>query len=98
MLSRETGNDGPSMRCPTSISALVVMGASSHRPDGLATTRADDLPLLVEKHVIVHDEQPILPDELVERTRLQSNGIAGPRRDVVAPGLAGIDGARTAHP
>src|SRR5262249_11872875 len=48
--------------------------------------------------IIVHDEKPLTLDELVERSGLKRNDIARPRRDVVAPRLASIDRAWTAHP
>src|SRR5207245_9942157 len=58
----------------------------------------DHLAVLIEEHIVMDDEQALFLDELVERPRLQRNGIARPRRHVVAPGLAGIYGAGAAHP
>src|SRR5665213_3695888 len=71
---------------------------ASLRPDGPAAAGTDDLAVLVEKHVVVHHEQPFALDEFVERAGLEPDDVARPRRDVVAPGLSGIDGARAAHP
>jgi len=68
------------------------------RPDRPAATAADDLVTPVEEDVVMDGEQPISPDELVQASRLQTNGISGPRRNVVAPTLARIDRARAAHP
>src|ERR1700734_140434 len=67
-------------------------------PDGPAAARTNHLAAPVEEHVVVHHEQPLALDELVERARRKRDDVAGPRRNVVAPGLPGIDGARRAHP
>src|ERR1700688_4781693 len=98
MDSRETANFGPSMASPVErLSNVVVMLISLkcplHRPDGLAAAGTDDLAVLIEEHVVVDDEQPLALDELVERAGLQRDGVAGACGNVVAPGLAGIDGA-----
>ena len=49
--------------------------------------------MLVEEDVVVHHEQPLALDELVERARLEADGVVRARRNIVAPGLSGIDGA-----
>src|SRR5689334_22164343 len=54
--------------------------------------------MLVEEDVVVDHEQPLALDELVECACLKPDHVSGARVDVVAPGLAGIDRARTAHP
>src|SRR5581483_8062517 len=97
MDSRETANDGPSMASPA-LMVSNVMALCSRRTNGLAAAGADHLAVLVEEHIVVHHEQPLAADELVERAGLQRDGVAGPRRDVVTPGLTGIDGAGRAHP
>src|SRR5665213_2083595 len=76
----------------------VMILPSSLRPDGPATAGTDHLAVLVEEHIVVDHEQPFALDELVERPRLQPDHVVRPRRNVVAPGLAGIDGAGAAHP
>src|SRR5664279_485625 len=100
MDSRLTANFGPSMVSPGSRPSKVVVMISlpSLRPDGPATARADHLAMLVEEDVVVHHEQPLALDELVERAGLQPDDVAGTRRNVVAPRLSGVDGARAAHP
>src|ERR1700722_19773855 len=105
MDSRLTANFGPSMVSPAvRLSNVVVMMllarscASLRRPDGPAATGTDHFAAPVEEHVVVHYEQPLALDELVERARRKRDDVAGPRRNVVAPGLPGIDGARRAHP
>src|SRR5215475_8344823 len=87
MLSRETPNEGPSIRLPIWSASKVGVIASdplSHRTNGLAAAGADDFAVLV--------------DELVEGARLQRDGVVGPRRHVVIPALPGIDGAGATHP
>src|SRR5665213_3091284 len=69
----------------------VMILPSSLRPDGPAAAGTDHLAVLVEEHIVVDHEQPFALDELVERARLQRDDVAGPRRNVVAPGLASID-------
>src|SRR5580704_13575649 len=99
MDSRLTSNFGPSMVSPSvSVSKVVLMMLPSHRPDGPAAAGTDDVAMLVEEHVVMHHEQPFALDELVERAGLEPDHIAGTRRNMVAPGLPGIDGAGTAHP
>src|SRR3546814_10909690 len=58
--------------------------------DGPAAAGADHFVVLVEEHVVVHGEQAVFLDELVQRAGLQADDVAGPGRDVVAPGLAGV--------
>jgi hypothetical protein len=41
--------------------------------------------MLVEEDIVVHHEQPLPLDELVERAGLETDDIVGTRRDVVAP-------------
>src|SRR4051812_37688273 len=99
MDSRETANFGPSMASPAIRSSNVIMIPSpSRRPDGLAAAGTDHLAMAVEEDVVVHHEQPFALDELVERPGLQGDDVTGPRGDIVAPGLPGIEGAGTAHP
>src|SRR4051812_23996089 len=100
MDSRDTAKDGPSMVSPSFrlANVSVIFSLPSHRPDRLATAGADHCVFLVEEDVVVHDEQPLSPDELVERARLEPDHVAGPGRNVVAPRLARIDRARAAHP
>src|SRR4051794_10385519 len=71
---------------------------SSLRPDGPAAAGTDHVAMLVEEDVVVHHEQPLALDELVERAGLKPDDVVRPRRNVVAPGLPGIDGAGRAHP
>src|SRR3546814_21190292 len=66
--------------------------------DGPAAAGADHFVVLVEEHVVVHGEQAVFLDELVQRAGLQADDVAGPGLYVVAPGLAGVDGAGAAHP
>src|SRR5580658_4325884 len=54
--------------------------------------------MLVEEDIVVHHEESLLPDEFGERAGLEGDRVAGPRRQVVAPGLAGIHRAGAAHP
>src|SRR5258707_13551772 len=98
MDSRLTSNFGPSMTSPVFRSSNVIVPSPSLRPDGPAATGTDHLAALVEEDIVVHHEQPLALDELVERACLKCDEVAGPRRNVVAPGLPGIDGARAAHP
>src|SRR5216683_6712134 len=102
MDSRLTANFGPSMVSPgLRLSKVVVMISFprvSLRPDGPAAARADNLAMLVEEDIVVHHEQPLALDELVERAGLKRDDVAGPRRNMVAPGLPGVDRAGTAHP
>src|ERR1700730_19275820 len=100
MDSRLTSNFGPSMISPAfrSSNVVVIVPSPSLRPDGPAAAGADHLAALVEKDVVVHHEQPFVLDELVERAGLERDHVARPRRDVVAPGLPGVDRARGAHP
>jgi hypothetical protein len=64
---------------------------SSLGPDGPAAAGTDHVAMLVEEDVVVHHEQPLALDELVERAGLQGDDVVRPRRNVVAPGLPGID-------
>src|SRR6476619_1444728 len=100
MDSRLTAKPGPSMVSPglRFSNVVVMMSLPSLRPDGPAAARADHLAVLVEEDVVVHHEQPLALDELVERAGLQRDDVVGARRNIVAPGLPGIDGARRAHP
>src|SRR6266852_7623517 len=101
MDSRETANFGPSMVSPSarfSNVAVMISLPSSLRPDGPAAAGTDHHAVLVEKDVVMHHEQPFALDELVERAGLQRDDVARTRRDIVAPGLAGIHGAGRAHP
>src|SRR5271154_4892342 len=99
MDSRETANSGPSMTSPAfNASKATVIFVSLHRADGLAATRADHFAMLVEKYVVVHDEQALSLDEFVERARMHRNGVTRPSRDIVAPGLPGVHRAGAAHP
>src|ERR1043166_6470676 len=77
---------------------IAIGEASLHRTNGLAATRADHVAMLVEEDVVVDHEQPFALDELVERACLQRDHVSGASVDIVAPGLAGIDRARAAHP
>src|SRR5216683_1700363 len=96
---RDTANFGPSMVSPVfRFSNALPMIAPLHRPDGPAAAGTDHVAMLVEEDIVVHHEQPFALDELVERTRLQRDDIAGTRRNVVAPRLPGVDGAGAAHP
>src|SRR6478735_12080897 len=99
MDSRDTTNFGTSMLSPAlSFSKLVVMVRPLNGPDGPAAAGTNDVAKLVEEDVVVHHEQPLTLDELVERTGLQGDDVVRPRRNIVAPGLPGIDRARRAHP
>src|SRR6204780_5940412 len=101
MDSRLTAKGGPSMASPGSRCSKVVFmvcPSPSLRPDGPAAAGTDHFAMLVEEDIIVHHEQPFALDELVERAGLEGDHVAGPRRNVVTPGLPGIDGARRAHP
>src|SRR5260370_7508424 len=100
MDSRLTANFGPSIASPVRRFSNVVPMIPSplRRPNGLAATGTDHLAMLVEEDVVVHHEQPLALDELVERARLEPDDVAGPRRDIVAPGLPGIERAGRAHP
>src|SRR6185503_14562650 len=99
MDSRLTANVGPSIPSPAlRLSNVVVMAPSLYRPDRPAAAGADHLAALVEEDIVVHHEQPLALDELVERAGLQRDDVVGPRRNIVAPGLPGIDGAGRAHP
>src|SRR5450755_4530496 len=100
MDSRLTANFGPSIASPVRRFSNVVpmIAPSLHRPDGLAATGTDHFAMLVEEDIVVHHEQPLALDELVERAGLQRDDVAGPRRNLVAPGLPGVDRAGTAHP
>src|SRR5690242_20063775 len=100
MDSRVTANCGPSIASPAErLSNVVVIALPSlHRPNRPAAAGTDYIALLVEEDVVVHHEQPLALDELVERAGLQGDDVIGPRRNVVAPGLSRIDGSRRAHP
>src|SRR5689334_24633410 len=99
MDSRVTANCGPSIRSPAErLSNVVIALPSSHRPNRPAAAGTDYVALLVEEDVVVNDEQPFALDELVERAGLQGDHVIRARRDVVAPGLPGIDRAGRAHP
>src|SRR3954452_10570205 len=96
MDSRDTANFGPPIASPAlrpSNVVVMICSLTSHRPDGPAAARTDHFAALVEENIVVHHEQPLALDELVERTRLQGNHVVGTRRNIVAPGLPGIDGA-----
>src|ERR1700730_9910239 len=99
MDSRDTANFAPSMLCPgASVSNVVVMACSSHRPNRPAAARTDDLAVLVEEDVVVNDEQPLFLDEFVQRPSLQRDRVVRAGGNVVAPGLARVHGARASHP
>src|ERR1700712_1096127 len=100
MDSRDTGNFGPSIWSPVfrSSKVVVMIGLLSHRPDGPAAAGTDDLAVLIEENIVVHHEQPLALDELVERARFEPDGVIRTRGNIMAPGLPGIDGAGTAHP
>src|ERR1700732_815919 len=100
MDSRLTANFGPSSASPVRrfSNVVLMMPSPLHRPDGLAAAGTDHFAMLVEEDIIVHHEQPLAFDELVERAGLQRDDAAGTRRNMVAPGLPGIDCARAAHP
>src|SRR6266849_5023309 len=102
MDSRLTANFGPSMVSPglrlSNAAIMISLPRVSLRPDGPATARTDHLAMLVEEDIVVHHEQPLALDEFVERAGLKPDDVAGTRRNVVAPGLSGIDGTGTAHP
>src|SRR5215467_996409 len=101
MDSRVTANFGPSIWSPAErLSNVVVIALPLPLlgPNRPAAAGTDYVARLVEEDVVVHDEQPFALDELVERAGLKPDHVARPRRDVVAPGLAGIDRARRAHP
>src|SRR5579864_1403992 len=100
MDSRLTANFGPAMASPAFrfSNGVVTIALPLRRPDGPAAARADHLAMLVEEDIVMHDEQPLALDELVQSARLKRDDVARPRRNVVAPGLPGIDGAGRAHP
>src|SRR6267378_4834784 len=102
MDSRLTANFGPSMVSPglrlSNVAVMISLPRMSLRPDGPATARTNDVAMLVEEDIVVHHEQPLALDELVERAGLKPDDVAGTRRNIVAPGLTGIDGAGAAHP
>src|SRR5450432_2902669 len=102
MDSRLTANFGPSMVSPalrlSNVAVMISFPHMSLRPDGPAATGTDDVAMLVEEDIVMHHEQPFALDELVERAGLEPDHVAGTRRNVVAPGLPGIDGARATHP
>src|SRR6201991_991105 len=101
MDSRLTSNVGPSMVSPAlrlSKVALMVSFLVSLRADGPAAAGTHYLSALVDEDIVVHHEQPFALDEFVERAGLQPDDVAGPRRNVVAPRLPGVDGAGAAHP
>src|SRR6266404_4279726 len=100
MDSRLTANFGPSIASPVRRFSNVVPMIPSplRRPNGLAATGTDHLAMLVEEDIVVHHEQPLAFDELVERAGLKPDDVAGTRRNIVAPRLSGIDGAGAAHP
>src|SRR6266852_670499 len=102
MDSRLTANFGPSMVSPglrlSNAAVMISLPRVSLRPDGPATARTNHLAMLVEEDIVVHHVQPLALDELVERAGLKPDDVAGTRRNMVAPGLSGIDGARAAHP
>src|SRR5579871_2414468 len=98
MDSRLTANFGPSIPSPAFKLSNVVTCPPLDRPDGPAAARTDHLAVLVEEDIVVNDEQPFALDEFVERARFEPDDVAGTRRNVVAPRLARIDGARRAHP
>src|SRR5882672_10559727 len=102
MDSRLTANFGSSMVWPglrlSNAAVMISLSRVSLRPDGPATARTNHLAMLVEEDIVVHHEQPLALDELVERAGLKPDDVAGTRRNVVAPRLSGIDGAGAAHP
>src|SRR3984957_11515199 len=102
MDSRLTANCGPSMLSPaprlSNVTVMIPLPRVSLRPDGPAAARTDHRAMLVEEDIVVHHEQPFALDELVERGGFEPDGVVRTRRNMVAPGLPGIDGAGTAHP
>src|SRR6478736_7525210 len=102
MDSRDTANFGPSMLSPafrfSNVVVIASLGLILLGPDGPAAAGTDHVAMLVEEDVVVHHEQPLALDELVERAGLEPDDVVRPRRNVVAPGLPGIDRPRRAHP
>src|SRR4051794_26240136 len=103
MDSRLTAKVGPSIASPAlRFSNVLVITPSlnliSIGPDGPAAAGTDHFAVLVEEHVVVHHEQPFALHKLVERAGMQGDDVVGTCRNIVAPGLPGIDGARRAHP
>src|SRR5882672_7021934 len=102
MDSRLTANFGPSMVSPglrfSNVAVMISLPRMSLRPDGPATARTNDVAMLVEEDIVVHHEQPLALDELVERAGLTPDDVAGTRLNIIAPGVSGIGGTRAAHP
>src|SRR5436190_1697269 len=69
----------------SNVVAMIFAPPTSLRTDGPAAAATDHLAVLVEEDVVVHHEQSLSLDELVQRTRLQCDDIPGTRRNIVAP-------------